>query len=140
MIPRDATPPSSWTFSTKVHFRAGQSGARHLRTGEAPAPVPGDPGRVPRVARLLALAHRFRELIETGEVRDYAEVARLAGVSRTRVSQVMALLNLAPDIQEEILGMPRVLGGRDWVTEVDLRGIVAEAEWGRQREMWRRLR
>lgn len=141
--PRGATPPASgrtsWTFSTQVHFGTGQHGRRRLRVGEVPAPVSVEPGRLPRVSRLLALAHRFRDLVEGGEVRDYAEVARLAGISRARVAQVVALLHLAPDIQETVLGMPRVLEGRDPVTERDLRRITAEAEWGRQRGMWREL-
>ncbi len=34
-------------------------------------------GRVPRAARLLALAHRFEQLIAKGVVSDHAELARL---------------------------------------------------------------
>jgi alkylated DNA nucleotide flippase Atl1 len=94
------------------------------------------PGRVPRVARLLALAIRFDALIRQGAVRDYAELARLGGVSRARISQVMDLLNLSSDIQEAILYLPRVEGGRDRVTERELRPLVAEEDWGRQRDLW----
>ena len=40
-------------------------------------PVQVQPGRVPRVSRLLALAIEMEELVATGRVRDYAELARL---------------------------------------------------------------
>ena len=51
----------------------------------------------------------------------------------------MGLLNPAPDIQEVILFMPRVECGNDPVTERDLRAVVAEVDWGRQREVWNEL-
>lgn len=59
--------------------------------------------KVPRVARLLALAHRFQEMLDSGEVESMAELARLARVSRARITQIMDLMMLAPEIQEEIL-------------------------------------
>jgi len=65
--------------------------------GEAPGP--SSRGRVSRVARLLALAHRFEKLIRDGEMRDYADLARLGHVTLARLTQIMNLLNLAPDIQ-----------------------------------------
>jgi len=61
----------------------------------------------------MALALRFEELIRTGAVRDYAELARLGQVSRARITQIMNLLHLAPDIQERILFLPRIQKGRD---------------------------
>jgi len=59
--------------------------------------------KVPRVARLLALAHKFQGMLDRGEVQSMAEVARLAPVSRARITQVMVLMMLAPEIQEELL-------------------------------------
>jgi hypothetical protein len=93
-------------------------------------------GRVPRVARLLALAHRFEKLIRDGEVRDYGELARLGHVTRARVTQIMNLLNLAPDIQEEILGLPAVTTGDDPIRERQLRPIMATLDWNKQRRVW----
>ncbi len=52
---------------------------------------------------MVALAHRWKALIRTGVVTDQAALAAVVGVSRARVTQVMGLLYLAPDIQEEIL-------------------------------------
>jgi len=60
-------------------------------------------GRVPRISRLMALAVRMEGLVRGGQVKDYAELARLGGVSRARVTQVLNLRNLAPAIQERLL-------------------------------------
>ena len=48
----------------------------------------------------------------------------------------MNLNLLAPDIQEEILFLPRVESGRDPVREHAVRAIAAMADWGRQQKMW----
>jgi hypothetical protein len=94
-------------IQAKVRFDKGRKGRKVLKIGEAAA-VPPPRGRVPRVARLLALAHRFEKLIRDGDVRDFADLARLGHVTRARVSQIMDLLLLAPDIQEQILFMEPV--------------------------------
>ena len=96
-------------------------------------------GHIPRVAKLIALAIRFDGLVRDGVVADYAELARLGHVSRSRVSQIMSLSNLAPDIQDEILFLPRVELGRDPVSERELRRIVALPDWKKQRRLWRGL-
>ena len=119
-------------IQTKVHFQRGRRGKREVRNGEKPSPLPG---RIPRVAKLMALAIRFDHLIRDGVVADYAKLARLGQVSRARMSQIANLLNLAPDIQEKILFMPRVESGRDPLTERELRELVSEVDWGRQRKM-----
>jgi len=97
-----------------------------------------EPGNVPRISRLVALAIKFDDLIRRGEVEDYATLARFGHVTRARITQIMALLNLAPDIQEAILFLPRTLRGHDSVTERHIRAIAGIAEWHRQREAWQR--
>jgi hypothetical protein len=87
----------------------------------------------------MALAIWFDELIRTGEVSSYAQLARIGQVSRSRISQIMALLDLAPAIQEAILSLPPVAAGGDPVSERGVRGVVAEADWSRQLVAWRRL-
>ena len=82
---------------------------------------------------MVELAIRFDQLIRDGAVSDQAELARLEYVSPARLSQVMALLQLAPDIQEALLFLPPTEHGRDPVTERDLRPIEAVADWGKQR-------
>ena len=61
----------------------------------------------------MALAIKFQDMVDRGEVRDYAEIARLGYVTRARLTQIMNLLLLAPDIQEHLLALPRpVLSAR----------------------------
>ncbi len=57
-------------------------------------------------------------------------------MTRARVSQVMALLLLAPDLQEQILFLPRTERGRDPIILHDLLPIAATADWRRQRRLW----
>jgi hypothetical protein len=84
------TSEGTLTFEGTVHIgRRGPGGRPELRAGAAPAEPP--PGRVPRVARLMALAIKLDGLVRTGVVRDYAALARLGRVTRARVTQVMNL-------------------------------------------------
>jgi hypothetical protein len=127
------------TFECKVHFhRRGRGGRKVLRPGAEPLPAV-EPGRVPRVARLLALALRFERLLREGVVTSYTELAALGHVSRARISQIMNLLNLAPDIQEAILFLPRTLHGRDPIQLRQLQPIAAVVDWRKQRQLWREL-
>ena len=61
-------------IESKVHFGRGRRNKKQLRTGEKPRPVPG---RIPRVAKLMALAMQFEQLVRDGVVTDYAELSRL---------------------------------------------------------------
>jgi len=88
--------------TVKYAFRESRSGAgapKRLRAGSAPAAQE----KVPRVARLLALAHKFQRMLDSGDVKSMAELARLGRVSRARVTQIMDFLMLAPEIQEQLL-------------------------------------
>lgn len=123
----------------KVHFQASRRGRKEVVVGEKPAGPALSPGNLPRVTRLMALAIRFEQLIRDGEVHDLADIARLGLVTRTRVTQIMNLLHLAPDIQEAILNLPRVEQGRDPITERDLRPIASVIDWRKQRPMWSSL-
>lgn len=124
----------------KVHFRATRRGKKKVVVGEKPAIAAAPLGNVARVTRLMALAIRFDQLIRDGEVRDLADIARLGHVTRARVTQVMNLLHLAPDIQEAILFLPWVEQGRDPITERDLRPVAALPDWRKQRRAWEGLR
>jgi hypothetical protein len=94
---------------------------------------------VPRVSRLLALAHRLDELVRTGVIADYATLAELAHVSRARISQILNLLVLAPDIQEALLFLPRTVRGRDPIHLRQLQPLAAVLDWEQQRNLWRKL-
>jgi len=90
---------------------------------------------VPRIARLVALAIRVDSLVREGKLRDYSEAARLGRVASARMTQIMNLLNLAPDILEEILFWPA--SGR--LTEHHLRRIACCVDWCEQRRLFRAL-
>jgi hypothetical protein len=98
-----------------------------------------DTGRIPRITRLMALAIHLQKLIDNGTVRDYAEIARLTGLTRARVTQIMNLTLLSPEIQEEILFLPRVESGHDLIAERNIRKITTESLWKNQKSLWERL-
>ena len=106
----------------------------------APTPSPAPIGRVPRAARLLALAIKFEALLRQRVFDDFASLARLGRVSRARVSQIMNLVLLAPDIQEEILFLPATQRGRDPVHLRQLQVIALVQSWQKQRILWHELK
>jgi hypothetical protein len=88
----------------------------------------------------MALALRLDELVRTGVVGDYAELARLGHVSRARISQILNLLALAPDLQESLLLLPAVERGRDPIHLGQLRPLTAILDWQQQRCLWHTLK
>jgi hypothetical protein len=127
------------TIERDVHFqRIGRGYHHELRPGRAPRLA--RPGRVPRIARLLALALRMEQLLRDGQIGSYAELARLGHVSSARISQVMNLLGLAPDIQEQILFLPPTERGRDPIHLAQLQPIGSTLDWRLQRRLWQALR
>jgi hypothetical protein len=130
---------ASLTFESHIHFRRGSHGAKAMQPGVEPSRPACEPGRVPRVARLMALAIHFDKMLRSGAIADHTELARLGHVTRARVSQVMNLTNLASDLQESLLFMPRTERGRDAIILRDLQPIASELDWRRQRTMWRSL-
>jgi hypothetical protein len=124
-------------ITKEVHFGRRKSGRKVLQDG--PQEPPQDLGRVPRVSRLLALAIHMDQLCHLQVVTDYADLARLAMVTRARMTQIMNLLLLAPDIQEEILFLPLSFSGKDQITEKRLRPITRVPDWRKQRVLWSEL-
>jgi hypothetical protein len=113
---------------------------RQFRVSKAPHHRPViecSAGSVPRISRLMALAIHFDQLIRDGDVADQAELAHLGHVSRARVTQIMNLLNLAPDVQEDILYLSSGGTARDAISERHLRPIAANSNWCTQRQAWR---
>ncbi len=95
----------SLTIHRRIHFAyAGRS--KVLREKKDSTDPSQPPGRIPRVARLLALAMYVEHLVQTAVVPDYATVARLGHISRARLTQILNLSLLAPEIQETILFLP----------------------------------
>ena len=126
-------------IESEFHFdRRGRGFRKELKPGEGPR-RPAEPGRLPRVARLMALAIRCEGLIRDGVIENYTEIGRLGHVTRARVSQIMNLLNLAPDIQEEVLFLPRTEKGRAPIILAQLQPIAQVPDWRKQRVLWREL-
>jgi hypothetical protein len=104
------------------------------------AQVTDGAGRLSRVTQVVALAIHFDDLIRQGEAKDFADVARLAGLCRERISQLMRLTYLAPDIQVELLYLPPTATGRYPVSETSMRQIANLLSWADQREQWEQLK
>src|SRR5438309_5431247 len=117
-------------------FGAGTTGRRRRKKSPLleEEPVP-HPAAIPRIARLMALAIRFEGLVRNEAIRDYAELARLGRVTRARMTQIMKLLDLAPDFQEQLLFLPF----RKGVNERNLRFIVRRIDWSEQRRLFEKL-
>lgn len=107
---------------------------RELRAQPGSASNRGSRPCIPRITRLMALAIKFQQMVDRGEVRDYADLARLGYVTRARITQIMNLLLLAPDIQEQILLAETTL---TWCTEHTLRHTATAVTWEQQRSVFR---
>jgi len=106
---------------------------RHGRQERFSATLPQGPSERPaRVAVTLVLAHKIRQGIESGKIRNQAEAAKTLGLTRARLSQILDLTNLAPDHQEEILFL-EAIEGREPMSERALRGVVRVMAWAEQR-------
>jgi hypothetical protein len=126
------------TIEVPVHFQpVGRGRRQEQRFDVEAAALP--PGRVPRVARLMALALRLDELVRTGQVASHSALASLGQVTRARISQILNLLYLAPDLQEALLFLPPTLRGRDAIILADLVPLAATFDWRKQRRLWRQL-
>lgn len=113
---------------------------REPRGQPGPALHPGSRPRIPRITRLMALAIKFQHMVDCGEVRDYADLARLGYVTRARITQIMNMLNLAPDIQEEILGMPEGSTRETAIAERQIRSVARIVDWSDQQRAFMELK
>ena len=118
-------------ITLKYNLPIPGSFAPRTLTGE---PIGGPQGRPPRTARLVALAHKLEELVRSGAVESYGELARLGHISPARLSQIMILAQLAPVIQEYVLFLSAHEDGI--ITELDLRKIARESRWDCQRAVF----
>jgi hypothetical protein len=93
----------------------------------------------PRITQLLALAVRFEQLLANGTAKNYTDLARLGGVSRARITQILNLRNLAPTIQEQILSLNGD-GPETHLTEGAVRRVSVTLDWRRQMKLFTRVR
>jgi len=94
--------------------------------------------RTPPVVEFLRKALEWRALLKSGEAKNQSDIAKREGISRVRVCQVMWLLRLAPEIQQHVLAMPKMLG-RGEVTERMLRPIARLEDVADQKIWFREL-
>ncbi len=130
---------TDYTQEFEIHFeRRSRNRQKALRPGRRQPCFA--PSRIPRISRLVALAHRLDGLRNDGTFETYADLAAAGKVSRARITQIISLLSLAPDIQEELLFLPTFRSGRDRVPLHLLLPIAAVLDWGKQRRIWKVLR
>jgi len=127
------------TVTKEIHFAKRTRRCREIVAGPRPLAAVTDERRVPRVARLMALAIKIDGLIASGVIPDQTAASQVGHVTRARLTQIMNLLLLAPDIQLAILELPPTTQGRDPIVETHLRAVVGETKWSAQRALWRRL-
>lgn len=97
-------------------------------------------GKVPHISKLMALALHYDRLLRERQIPNVSTLHHIAGVTKPRITQIMNLVNLAPDIQAEILMLPNINQSRGYFTERKLRPIAQEPDWTEQRTMWQRLK
>jgi hypothetical protein len=119
----------TYTLDFAIRHRSGPQNEDTRRAAEA------SPRAIPRIARLMALAIRLERLIREQTLPDYAAVARRGRVTRGRMTQIMKLLDLAPDLQEQILFLPPL----PHLNERNLRPIVRRIDWYEQRRLFQGL-
>jgi len=112
-----------------------------LRTKPRPASGPTQQvgtrsGRLPRVTQVLALAIHLDDMIRRGVAKDYADLARLSCLCRERISQIVRLNYLAPDIQIELLYLPPTPTGTYPISETAVRRVASLLSWTDQRREW----
>lgn len=125
------------TINRQFYAATKRSGTKQMESGAKPLTPTG---HVPRISRLLALAHHCFRLVQSGAIINQSELAHFSQISTTRMTQIMWLDNLAPDIQEEILFLPKTVKGRDPIKESDLRPIAKALDWKHHRKMWQKLK
>jgi hypothetical protein len=125
--------------AAEIQFRLNTTRPRAEETARSSVRRPTK-GRLPRITEVMALAILFQDMIQRGEARDYADLARLGCVTRERMSQVMELIWLAPDIQQEILEFPPTSAPRFPISELAARRVAAELDWAAQRDLWHKLK
>jgi hypothetical protein len=130
---------SSQNSVAEIQFACMPQGGRPKKTGPSDAPPSGN-GRLPRVTQVMALAIQLQDMIQRGEARDYADLARLGCLTRERISQIMELVWLAPDIQQEIMEFRPSGAARFPISEVALRKVASLLVWEEQRQRWRVLK
>ena len=123
----------------KIQFETSSSSHGRQRVSATKPKKSNAPAKLPHITKLMALAIRLEHLLATGQVKDQAEIARTAGITRARVTQIINLTQLAPDIQEAILNLEPTTDHVPRFREREVRTIAILPNWEKQRVLWKRL-
>ncbi len=124
-------------MQAKFQTSASSHGRQRI---SAPKPKkPSAPAKFPHITKLMALAIRLEHLLANGQVKDQAEIARVAGITRARVTQIINLTQLAPDIQQAILDLEPTTDRVPRFREREVRSIAIMPSWEKQQVEWKRL-
>jgi hypothetical protein len=126
-LPKSSSPRGPRAVDTPEVQKSSDPNAAAPLPEVAPLkPAPQPSAGTSRVARMLALGYRIEQMIDHGGLKDYAAAASRLGVTRARLTQVMGLLGLAPQLQEQILL------GKLRIAERQLRGVLRTPVWSQQ--------
>jgi hypothetical protein len=121
------SPENTMRFEFEIHLKPIQ------QIGKKTAPK-----KEPSLRFCLVLAHQIQELFDQGKVKSLSEAAVLLNMCNARISQVLNLVSLAPEIQKEIL-IPNI-EATEKITEFHIRCIAMEPKWGKQIETWTKIK
>ena len=130
---------SGLTVTKQIHFSIRSRGRKEVTEGSRPAASRPSVGRVPRLMRLMALAIHLDDLIARGAINDQAEAAAMGHVTRARMTQLLGLMRLAPDVRLAIMQLPHTKAGRDPISERHVRALTLMVDWDDQRRAWEAL-
>ena len=120
----------------KFHFTKGRKSSRKIAPGKKPKQIKT---RKPNVSKLLALAIYYKKFLAENPEISLSMLAKAEKVSRARMTQIMNLNFLSPDIQWAVLSLPQTTAGRDKITSSKLQKIALTADWDAQQFLWREL-
>jgi len=140
VTPPPAAPAEGLTITCKFSKPKRGGHVCIIEPGSEPVEKPADaPPPVPTIVRSLVRAHSYERLIRSGAATSYADVAAMVKQTTARLSQLAMLLNLAPDVQAEILDLAEPENRGATVDEKEVRKIANEADWEKQRKAWREI-
>ena len=91
----------------------------------------------PLLRQHLVLAYQIQGVIDEDPDKTLKQIAEWIGFSPARITQIMNLLFLAPDIQEEILlSEDKMLF---YLSELKVEKIAQEVDWRKQKEIWKEI-
>lgn len=125
MRAKGQAPREEFTFQVELK-RARRPPPKSAKTEDLPKAA------CPSIVRALVLGYQIEDIVRSGRVRDYTEAGRLLGLTGARVSQIVGLTMLSPEIQEAILSAS--LGSR--LSERNMRSVAFTPGWKNQRRHW----